>query len=256
MIFLRIRRGNYWALGLWGKSHVSAFKPFELSPNFFLTHLSLSRQSTTTLKTPDVSWGSYCWVVVGVAGLSVLSHMPTPPANSSPSRRKGKPLRMIPFWLILRQRVVLFLSCAGWDCSSRSKLRSRFLSPMISFEWALRILGCVYVCYHTYLWFWVYALPCPSWESDLLLHFGLCFLLPLLQCWDLGLLLSPRLVCCGFNYVLSRYGFSLGLFGHDRAKNDSGIVFLCQGCELHVLLYVCNGWSLDCVGLVDLLMAW
>ena len=66
--------------------------------------------------------------------------------------------------------------------------------------------------------------------------------------------------CCGF--LLSR-------FGHDRAKNDSGIefpsqscvlpkfppqfcsvvsIFLPQSCELLVLLCVCSGWSLDCVG--------
>ena len=28
------------------------------------------------------SWGSYCWVVVAMAGLSVLAHVPTPPVDS------------------------------------------------------------------------------------------------------------------------------------------------------------------------------
>ena len=42
------------------------------------------------LKIPDVSWGSYCWVVVGVAGMSVLAHVPTPPATSSSSRHMGR----------------------------------------------------------------------------------------------------------------------------------------------------------------------
>ena len=45
--------------------------------------------------------------------------------------------------------------------------------------------------------------------------------------------------CCGF--LLSR-------FGHDRAKNDSGIKFSRPSCELLVLLRVCSGWSSNCVG--------
>ena len=37
-----------------------------------------------------LSGRSYCWVVVGVVGLSVLAHVPTPPANSSSSHQGQK----------------------------------------------------------------------------------------------------------------------------------------------------------------------
>ena len=41
-------------------------------------------------------------------------------------------------------------------------------------------------------------------------------------------------------------------FGHDRAKNDSGVVFLAQDVNrLYDRLHVCNGWSSDCVGSRD-----
>ena len=43
-------------------------------------HLPLSHPTSSMLC--FVSWGSYCWVVVGVAGLSILAHVPTPPADS------------------------------------------------------------------------------------------------------------------------------------------------------------------------------
>ena len=43
-------------------------------------------------------------------------------------------------------------------------------------------------------------------------------------------------------------GFLLGRFGHDRAKNDSGIGFPHPSCESLVLLRVYSGWSSDCVG--------
>ena len=134
-----------------------------------------------------------------------------------------------------------------------NKWRIRFLChPRFPVDNPFKLWVCMFSL--RILWY-AYVFPLSRLRIGLLLHFRLCFFLPWLQCWDWGLLLSPRLVCCGFNYVLSRYGFSLGLFGHDRAKNDSGIVFLCQGCELHVLLYVCNGWSSDCVRLADFLMA-
>ena len=56
------------------------------------------------------------------------------------------------------------------------------------------------------------------------------------------------LVCCGFIFFLGCCGFLLGRFGHDRAKNDSGIEFPGQSCEVLILLCVCSGWSLDYVG--------
>ena len=56
------------------------------------------------------------------------------------------------------------------------------------------------------------------------------------------------LVFYGFIFVLGCYGFLLSPFGHDKAKNDSRIKFPSQSCELLVLLPVCSGWSLDCVG--------
>ena len=37
-------------------------------------------------------------------------------------------------------------------------------------------------------------------------------------------------------------------FGHNRAKNDSVIDFPCQAVNTLVLLRVCSGWYLDCVG--------
>ena len=48
-------------------------------------------------------WGSYCWVVVVVVGLSVLAHVPTPPADSSSSLAWGRrnihfSLSTRPFW--------------------------------------------------------------------------------------------------------------------------------------------------------------
>ena len=63
---------------------------------------------------------------------------------------------------------------------------------------------------------------------------------------------------CGLMWVLFRFGLLwllLSHFGHDRAKNDSGLGFPYPSCEVLVLLHVCSGWSSDCVGLVDLLMA-
>ena len=62
-------------------------------------------------------------------------------------------------------------------------------------------------------------------------------------------MVSPR---CSF-VVISFMSWSycrllLSRFGHDRAKNDSGIKFPSQICELLALLYVCSGWSSDCVG--------
>ena len=47
-----------------GKSMCQLLNPYSCHPSFLLTHLSLSHQSTTTLKPSIVSWGSYCWAVV------------------------------------------------------------------------------------------------------------------------------------------------------------------------------------------------
>ena len=63
---------------------------------------------------------------------------------------------------------------------------------------------------------------------------------------------------CGLMWVLFRFGLMwllLSRFGHDRAKNDSGIVFPHPSCEPLVLLRVCSGWPSDYVGLADLLMS-
>ena len=69
------------------------------------------------------------------------------------------------------------------------------------------------------------------------------------------------------------FGLQLSCFGHVRAKNNSELpcrLELClsfhlglspvafapsQSCEGIVLLHVCSGWSSDCAGLADLLMA-
>ena len=56
MNFLRIGRGNYQTLSLWGKSMCRMLIPF------WLAHLPLS-YPTTTIKSSVVSWGSYGWGV-------------------------------------------------------------------------------------------------------------------------------------------------------------------------------------------------
>ena len=66
----------------------------------------------------------------------------------------------------------------------------------------------------------------------------------------------PHVVhCCGFELLLGLLWLLLSHFGHDRAKNDSGIIFPYPSYELLIFLRVCSGWSSECVGLVDLLMA-
>ena len=63
--------------------------------------------------------------------------------------------------------------------------------------------------------------------------------------------------CCFSGFLLpvslatlwGLYVSLLSRFGHDRAKNDSGIDFPCPSCESLVLLPICRGWSSDCVGM-------
>ena len=87
-------------MSLWGKAMCQLLNLFSCHPPFLLTHLSLSHQSTTTLKILLISWDSYCWVVP--CGRTVS---PCPHAHSTsrliPSRREqGRrmvPLSILPF---------------------------------------------------------------------------------------------------------------------------------------------------------------
>ena len=76
---------NLW--GHWGKAKCQLINPFGCHLSFVLLTLYPLSHSTTFLsyscfnyqiKSSGVSWGSYC-MDSGVAGLSVLSHMHTPP---------------------------------------------------------------------------------------------------------------------------------------------------------------------------------
>ena len=71
-------------------------------------------------------------------------------------------------------------------------------------------------------------------------------------CFNVEIRAAVLPMICGLMWVLVCFGLLwllLGFFGHDRAKNDSGIDFPYPRCELLVLLRVCSGWYSDCVGM-------
>ena len=57
-----------------GKSMCQLLNPFSCHPPFWLTHISLSHQSNTTLKPMLISWDSYCSAVVCGRNVSPCPH--------------------------------------------------------------------------------------------------------------------------------------------------------------------------------------
>ena len=120
-------------MGQWGKSMCQLLNPFSCHPPFWLTHLSLSHQSTTTLKLLLISWDSYCWVVVSGRTISPCPHAHS---TSGLSLHVGKEANnsILPFLHSFHphaETVAPFSSHTGWDSSlfsSCSKLGSHFSS--------------------------------------------------------------------------------------------------------------------------------
>ena len=134
-------------------------------------------------------------------------------------------------------------------------LVSRFLSSTMSLwsshSWFL-LWGCVSIPI-----LWSMHMLFPTQAESLIASSILSCVFPVVSVLRSRLLFSPRFVVgCGFFFVLGLLWLLLRHFGHDRAKNDSRIGFPHPRCELLVLLRVCSGWSSNCVGLDDLLMAW
>ena len=160
--------------------------PFSCHPPFWLTHLSLSHQLTTTLKPSVVSWGSYCWVVVcgrttspcphthstnilfhfmwggkrGGLHSSTLAH-PHAETNvlSSPHAQV-----VILHFVFLTQRV------------GRAALGAQFLLCVwiLLYSWMIHSRSEVHMYFSLPTCCSVYMFPCPGWESDLLFQLGLC----------------------------------------------------------------------------------
>ena len=84
-----------------------------------------------------------------------------------------------------------------------------------------------------------------TWLSSSI--FGLFNFPRWLHCWERALVFQRWLDVSTFVFWgCCRLFWSH--FGHDRAKNGSGIVFPYPSCESLVQLHVCSGWSSDCVG--------
>ena len=182
------------SFGLMGKSQVSAVKPILVVTHLFdLLTFPCLNHSTTKLKTSVVIWAviSEQWCV---AGISVLSHMHTPPVDS--------------FTLT-------------W---AREAPRPHFssLCPHAK-SWESHFSGI-----HDFPVYVPFMIGVPKHfilmrRLGIHLHVG-CF----------SFLTQLRNRCCfphDFGFAMGSFtflgccGFLLSHFGHDRAKNDSGIRF-------------------------------
>ena len=154
-----------------------------------------------------------------MAGLPVLAHMHTPPADSFTSRGQengGSPFfhSGLSSWGDSRS---LFSSRTGWDSllfSSRSKLK----------EWPQGHDFCCVCIFLTDLWFCVYVFCLSRLRVESPFQLGLC----------ISCCLNVEIKDVVFPTILwidvGSFAFWVAVdyyesFGHDRAKNDSGIKF-------------------------------
>ena len=125
MIFLRIGRGNYQTLSLWGKAMCQLLNPFTCHPPFWIAHLPLSYP--TTILNVLLLVGAVIAGEWSVAGLSVLAHRYTPPANRTSRWEARMNTPIIPLsprqrWALSRTFPLAILHCRPSSCREREVL--------------------------------------------------------------------------------------------------------------------------------------
>ena len=212
----------------------------------WLAHLPLSYPTTTLMLCRVVEAVIFAgeW---SVAGLSVLAHTHTPPENRTSRWAEEMTIPIIstlsttvlktlhtfdsPFCIVAHSHARKNVRCLMHRILpgfySRSELGAVFFHPRFPCE-GLFTFFLLCVCFPYRFVACVYVFPLPDREPGFSLPFSDCVSLPGGFIVENGLLFPPHFVGCVCCYILGCCRLLWSRFGHDRAKNDSGIVFLAQ----------------------------